>query len=75
MFTDTEIGMAMSHSRSMRAFSNDAQGLVNEMDRDIVTLRNKLAAALDALADERALRLATELKLSRLNRLLDTPLN
>lgn len=45
MFTDTEVGMAMAHSRQMRSFSADAQGLVDEMDRDITVLRRQLAAA------------------------------
>lgn len=45
MFTDTEIGLAIRHGSEMRAFAGEAQTLVSEMDRDIRTLRRKLAAA------------------------------
>lgn len=73
-FTDTEVGMAMAHQRSMRAFSRDAQGLVDEMDRDIVELRAQLAACREVILDERAGRLAAELKVGKLQALLDLPI-
>ncbi|MGV8953117.1 MAG: hypothetical protein ACOH2M_18610 [Cypionkella sp.] len=45
MFTDTEIGIINANRRANRAFSNDVQGLIDEMDDDIISLRRQLAAA------------------------------
>lgn len=70
MFMDGEIGLALAHGRSMRAFSRDVQGLVDEMDADIRSLRGQLTATREALADERAKRLRAEMNLRRV---LDMP--
>lgn len=75
MFTDTELGMALAHGRQMKSFGRDAQGLVDELDNDITVLRAQLAAVRAELADELALRLSVEMKLAKLNRILDTPIH
>jgi len=45
MFTDNEIILIGSHRRANRAFANDAQALVDQLDDDIISLRKQLAAA------------------------------
>ena len=59
----------------MRTFSRDVQGLVDELDSDIVSLRRQLKAAQAALDTERATRQSLEFEVDRLNRLLDMPVN
>lgn len=74
-FTDTEVGMSMAHQRQMRTFRRDVQGLIDEMDDDIVSLRGRLKAALADLDTERAGRQSLQFEVDRLNRLLDVPLD
>jgi uncharacterized protein (DUF1778 family) len=74
-FTDTEVALMMRADREHAATVSHAQALVDSKNASIDALRSALRAALDELEDERALRLAAELRLKRLNDLLDTPLH
>ncbi len=74
-FTDNELGLAMKFRRDVDATVSDAQAIVDSKNASIDTLRATVRALLADLEDEKALRHAAELRLDRLNRLLDTPLN
>jgi ABC-type transporter Mla subunit MlaD len=74
-FTDTEVGLMMRSDREHAATVAYAQGIVDSKNASIDALRAALRNALSELEDERALRLAAELRLEKLNRLLDTPLH
>lgn len=72
--TDTEAGLMLRANRDAREI-NLAQGIVDQLGADIGELRRQLRQALDDLADERGIRRAAELRLARLNNILDTPIH
>lgn len=72
--TDTEAGLMLRAARDAREISR-AQGIVDQLDADVGELRRQLRQALADLDDERGRRRAAELKLARLNAILDTPIH
>lgn len=74
-FTDTEVALTLRYNREIRDAVTHGQALVDSKNASIDALRAALRTALSEIEDERALRHAAEMRLDRLNRLLDTPLN
>ncbi|MBJ6986052.1 hypothetical protein [Devosia sp. MC521] len=81
MFSDELIGLDIAHRRELRQSTAVAQGIINEQAADVTLLtralretRNKLTHTQIALDDETRKRMALQLELDRLNRLLDTPI-
>lgn len=75
MFTDTEVALSIRYTAELDGVARDAQRLVDSKNASIGALQAALRKALAVLEDEKALRHAAEMRLDRLNRLLDTPLN
>lgn len=75
MFSDELIGLDIAHRRELRQMGQQAQAMVDSLDGDVQRLRAKLRAAYAEIETERAARMAAELKVERLNRILDMPLN
>jgi ABC-type transporter Mla subunit MlaD len=73
--TDTEMALAMRFNREIDATVSNAQAIVDSKNASIDSLRAALRTALAELEDEKALRHAAEMRLDRLNKLLDTPLH
>lgn len=73
MFSDDVIGLDIAHRRELKQLGQQSQAVIDSLDADVVRLRAKLQAAYHELAvaakvidDERAKRMAAELKLERL---------
>lgn len=73
--SDLELGLALRYNREIRDTVTYAQGIVDSKNASIDALKAALRATLSELEDERALRLAAELRLDRLNKILDMPLS
>lgn len=81
MFSDELIGLDIAHRRELRQMSQHAQRVVDGQAADVTLLtralraaRADLAKANTALNAERCQRMALQLELDRLYRLLDTPI-
>ncbi|KQN75039.1 hypothetical protein [Devosia sp. Leaf64] len=74
-FSDTEVALSMRYNRELSNTVSHAQAIVDSKNGSIDALRAALKSVLAELEDERALRHAAEMRLDRVNRLLDTPLN
>ena len=81
MFSDELIGLDIAHRRELRQLTEGAQHLLDGQAADVTLLTRALRAARadlskanTALAAERRQRMALQLGLDRLNRLLDTPI-
>lgn len=75
MFSDELIGLDIAHRRELKQMGQQTQAMVDSLDTDVRRLRAKLKAAYAEIETERAKRMAAELKLDRLNKILDTPLH
>ena len=71
MITDTELGLKMGYDRTIRALEVGAQRIVDRQGDEIAMLTRALQDARNELAQERARRIAAEIKIERL---LDTPI-
>lgn len=72
--SDTEAGLMIRAGRDAREISR-AQGIVDQLDADVGELKRQLRLALADLEDERGRRRAAELRLARLDAILDTPIH
>ena len=70
MFTDTEVGLALGYRRNMDRVTENAQTIIDDKNSDIAMLQAALRRARAELADERAKRIAAEM---RLEEILDMP--
>lgn len=75
MFSDELIGLNMRHNREQRRTVATAQGIIDEQADHVARLHAKLRAAYAELELEQGRRRAAELKVARLNAILDMPLN
>jgi hypothetical protein len=73
-FTDAEVGLQIAHDREMNRTVRHAQSVVDRQDSEILLLRSALAKSQQALRDERAARVAVEIELEDLRRLVDEAL-
>lgn len=70
MFTDTEVGLALGYRRNVDRVTENAQTIIDDKNSDIAMLQAALRRARAELADERAKRIAAEM---RLEEILDMP--
>ncbi|GHA28324.1 hypothetical protein GCM10007989_25470 [Devosia pacifica] len=75
MFTDTEVGLAFGFRRNLDRVTENAQVLIDGKNAEINLLMSALKKARAELADERAMRMAAELRLERMEEILDTPID
>jgi hypothetical protein len=71
MFTDTEVALKIGYDRTIRAYERGARAIVDRKDSEIAMLTAALQDARAELAQERAKRIAAEL---RIEEILDTPI-
>lgn len=81
MFTDELIGLDMAHRREIRQSNALAQGIIDEQSADVALLTRTLHQALGglkkaqaALDEETRRRMALQIEIDRLRRMLDTPI-